>query len=85
MEITSAVPPALLDAGTIGRPALLQMTRECYLTRSFLEDRRWYLDRQAAAGGIMDSTVPRSPMTARLKLARSLVVVTTRSVCARGQ
>jgi predicted dehydrogenase len=39
----------------IGRPALIQMTRECYLTRSFLEDRRWFLDRQAAAGGIMMS------------------------------
>jgi predicted dehydrogenase len=46
---------ALLDAGTIGHPALIQMTRECYLTRSFLEDRRWFLDRQAAAGGIMMS------------------------------
>jgi predicted dehydrogenase len=46
---------ALLDAGAIGRPALIQMTRECYLTRSFLEDRRWFLDRQAAAGGIMMS------------------------------
>ena len=46
---------ALLDAGTIGRPALIQMTRECYLTRSFLEDRRWFLDREAAAGGIMMS------------------------------
>jgi predicted dehydrogenase len=45
----------LLDAGTIGRPALIQLTRECYLTRSFLEDRRWFLDRQAAAGGIMMS------------------------------
>jgi predicted dehydrogenase len=46
---------ALLDAGAIGRPALIQMTRECYLTRSFLEDRRWFLDRRAAAGGIMMS------------------------------
>jgi predicted dehydrogenase len=45
----------LLDAGAIGRPALIQMTRECYLTRSFLEDRRWFLDRRAAAGGIMMS------------------------------
>jgi predicted dehydrogenase len=45
----------LLDAGAIGRPALIQMTRECYLTRSFLEDRRWFLDSVAAAGGIMMS------------------------------
>lgn len=46
---------ALLDADVIGRPALIQMTRECYLTRSFLEDRRWFLNREAAAGGIMMS------------------------------
>ena len=46
---------ALLDAGAIGRPALIQMTRECYLNRSFLEERRWFLDRHAAAGGIMMS------------------------------
>lgn len=45
----------LLDAGVIGRPALLQMTRETYLTRSFLEDRPWFLDRKLAAGGIMMS------------------------------
>lgn len=45
----------LLADGAIGRPALIQMTRECYLTRSFLEDRRWFLDRRAAAGGIMMS------------------------------
>lgn len=45
----------LLDSGAIGKPALVQMTRECYLTRSFLEDRRWFLDRRAAAGGIMMS------------------------------
>ena len=45
----------LLREGVIGRPALLQVTRECYLTRSFLEERRWFLDREAAAGGIMMS------------------------------
>jgi predicted dehydrogenase len=45
----------LLRDGVIGQPALLQMTRECYLTRSLLEDRRWFLDRRAAAGGIMMS------------------------------
>ena len=44
----------LLD-GAIGQPALIQMTRQCYLTRSFLEDRRWFLDARAAAGGIMMS------------------------------
>lgn len=46
---------ALLDADVIGRPALIQMTRECDLTRSFLQDRRWFLDAEAAAGGIMMS------------------------------
>lgn len=45
----------LLQDGVIGQPALIQMTRECYLTRSFLEERRWFLDAQAAAGGIMMS------------------------------
>jgi predicted dehydrogenase len=45
----------LLQDGVIGRPALIQMTRECYLTRSFLEARRWFLDARTAAGGIMMS------------------------------
>jgi len=45
----------LLQDGVIGQPALIQMTRQCYLTHSFLEERRWFLDAQAAAGGIMMS------------------------------
>lgn len=45
----------LLDKGAIGRPALLQMTRQCYLVRSFIMERPWFLNRQAAAGGIMMS------------------------------
>jgi len=45
----------LLQDGVIGQPALIQITRQCYLTRSFLEERRWFLDAQAAAGGIMMS------------------------------
>lgn len=45
----------LLDEGVIGKPALIQRTRECYLRQSFLRDRRWFLDAQAAAGGIMMS------------------------------
>ena len=45
----------LLQDGVIGQPALIQMTRECYLSRSFLQERRWFLDAQAAAGGIMMS------------------------------
>jgi predicted dehydrogenase len=46
---------ALLDDGAIGRPSLIQMTRECYLRRSFLEDRPWFLNERQAAGGIMMS------------------------------
>ncbi len=45
----------LLDDGVIGRPALIQMSREAYLVRSFLEERRWFLEGKAAAGGIMMS------------------------------
>ena len=45
----------LIQNGAIGEPALVQMTRECYLNRSFLGDRPWFLDREAAAGGIMMS------------------------------
>ncbi len=45
----------LLQEGVVGRPALLQMARECYLTRSFLEERRWFLNKRAAAGGMMMS------------------------------
>jgi predicted dehydrogenase len=45
----------LLRDGVIGRPALIQMTRECYLARSFLEERRWFLNARRAAGGIMMS------------------------------
>lgn len=45
----------LLDEGAIGRPALLQMTRECYLVQSFLTERPWFLDAKMAAGGIMMS------------------------------
>jgi predicted dehydrogenase len=43
----------LVRDGVIGRPALLQVTRECYLTRSFIEDRPWFLNARAAAGGVM--------------------------------
>ena len=44
---------ALLDEGVIGKPALLQMTRQCYLRRSFMEDRPWFLNAKSAAGGVM--------------------------------
>lgn len=45
----------LVRSGAIGEPALVQATRECYLARSFLAERRWFLDEKAAAGGIMMS------------------------------
>ena len=45
----------LLQLGVIGQPALIQVTRQCYLRRSFLEERPWFLSAQAAAGGIMMS------------------------------
>jgi UDP-N-acetylglucosamine 3-dehydrogenase len=45
----------LLQHGVIGQPALIQMTRECYLRKSFLEERQWFLDKKSAAGGIMTS------------------------------
>jgi predicted dehydrogenase len=53
--------PGLIEAarlvanGSIGEPALVQITREAYLRESFLRDRPWFLDDVAAAGGIMMS------------------------------
>ncbi|HXW81909.1 MAG TPA: Gfo/Idh/MocA family oxidoreductase [Acidimicrobiales bacterium] len=44
---------SLLAAGVIGEPALVQATRECYLRESFVHDRRWFLSRDAAGGGIL--------------------------------
>jgi predicted dehydrogenase len=46
---------ALVDQGVIGAPALLQRTRECYLTRSFINDRPWFLNEKSAAGGMLMS------------------------------
>jgi predicted dehydrogenase len=43
----------LLHGGVIGRPALIQITRQADLRRSFLQERPWFLDAQAAGGGIM--------------------------------
>jgi predicted dehydrogenase len=45
----------LVRSGAIGRPALIQMTRQAYLRESFLKDRPWFLDARRAAGGIMMS------------------------------
>jgi predicted dehydrogenase len=45
----------LLADGAIGEPALIQMSRQCYLRESFMTGRPWFLDERAAAGGIMMS------------------------------
>jgi predicted dehydrogenase len=45
----------MLHEGAIGRPALIQVTRQACLARSFLNERRWFLDARAAGGGIMMS------------------------------
>ncbi len=44
-----------IQDGVIGKPALIQITRQAYLVKSFLEERPWFLNRKAAAGGIMMS------------------------------
>ncbi len=58
----------MLDEGIIGRPALVQMTRECYLRQSFLRDRPWFLDARVAAGGMMMSGGVHSFDTLRMLL-----------------
>jgi predicted dehydrogenase len=58
----------LLEAGAIGRPALLQMSRQCYLTQSFLEERRWFLSEKESAGGMMMSGGVHDFSTARTLL-----------------
>ena len=45
----------LLQAGLIGDPAVIHITRQAYLRDSFLRDRTWFLDAVRAAGGIMMS------------------------------
>lgn len=44
---------ALLEGGAIGRPALVQASRECDLRESFRRERRWFLDAGQAGGGIL--------------------------------
>ncbi len=45
----------LVKAGAIGKPALVQMTRGCYLEDSFKKERPWFLSQKAAGGGMMMS------------------------------
>jgi predicted dehydrogenase len=44
---------ALLEDGAIGRPALVQATRECYTEQSFVAERPWWLLADEAGGGIL--------------------------------
>jgi predicted dehydrogenase len=43
----------LLLEGAIGKPALVQATRECYLRQSFMQDRPWFLRKSESGGGIL--------------------------------
>jgi len=45
----------LVDSGAIGAPALVQMTRGCYLEESFKKERPWFLEEKAVGGGMMMS------------------------------
>lgn len=45
----------LVNSGAIGKPALVQMTRGCYLEQSFKKERPWFLDQKAVGGGMMMS------------------------------
>lgn len=45
----------ILNAGVIGDPALVRISREANLRDEFLQNRRWFLDEEQAAGGIMMS------------------------------
>lgn len=45
----------LVQSGAIGKPALVQMTRGCYLEDSFKKERPWFLNAKAAGGGMMMS------------------------------
>jgi predicted dehydrogenase len=45
----------LVDSGAIGKPALVQMTRGCYLEQSFKKERPWFLEEKAVGGGMMMS------------------------------
>jgi predicted dehydrogenase len=43
----------LLEQGVIGKPALVQASREANLRESFLRERPWFLDRDLSGGGIL--------------------------------
>jgi predicted dehydrogenase len=45
----------LVAGGAVGRPALVQLTRGCYATEDYKQNRPWFLDAEQAAGGMMMS------------------------------
>ena len=45
----------ILETGVIGAPALAQVSRQANLEEDFLSRREWFLDEEAAGGGIMMS------------------------------
>lgn len=45
----------LLRKSVIGKPALVHLNRGCYLEKSFIKDRPWFLKSNQAAGGMMMS------------------------------
>jgi predicted dehydrogenase len=69
----------LLDAGVIGQPALIQVTRQACLRESFLRDRPWFLDARAAAGGIMMSGGIHDLETMRMLIGEIEIVYSLRA------
>lgn len=67
---------ALIESGVIGEPALAQVVREAYLAESFLAERRWFLDAEKAAGGIMMSGGVHDFEKLRMVMAQSAGEVT---------
>jgi UDP-N-acetyl-2-amino-2-deoxyglucuronate dehydrogenase len=70
---------ALLAAGVIGQPALVQATRECYLRESFVRDRPWFLSRDAAGGGILVSGAIHDFAKLRMMLGEVVVLHSLRA------
>ncbi len=70
---------ALLAAGAIGEPALVQATRECYLRESFVRDRPWFLSREASGGGILVAGAIHDFAKLRMMLGEIVVVHSLRA------
>jgi predicted dehydrogenase len=70
----------LLAEGAIGEPAVTQITREAYLTDSFVTTRRWFLDARLAAGGIMMAGGIHDIATMRILVGEVRTVYAARAV-----